>query len=165
MKEEEINVKTYQTGQELINSSAVDAIIVTSSGSTHEDFVLQVIKAGKPVFCEKPLADSASGCQRIVEAEMAAGKQLVQVGFMCRYDQGYQMLKEAIDNGKIGEPLLVHCCHRNPEVSEAYYGDMPFSGTFIHKIDVLRWLINDDNKTVQVISPKRTKPRLAHFNP
>ena len=157
LTEENITAEIYQTGQDLINSSDVEAVVVTSWGPTHEAFVLEAIKVGKPVFCEKPLADTAEGCKRIVEAEMAAGKKLVQVGFMRRYDQGYLMLKEAIDNGKLGEPLLVHCAHRNPAVPEAYYGDMPFSDTFIHEIDVLRWLINDDYKTVQVINPKRTK--------
>ncbi|RQW61183.1 Gfo/Idh/MocA family protein [Vibrio viridaestus] len=157
LKQEKITAEVYASGQELVNSSDVDAILVTSWGPTHEEFVLAAIAAGKPVFCEKPLADTAAGCKRIVDAEMATGKKLVQVGFMRRYDAGYKMLKAAIDNGDLGEPLLIHCCHRNPEVPEAYYGDMPFSDTFIHEIDVLRWLVNDDYKSVQVINPKRTK--------
>jgi len=157
LTKENISAEVYVTGQELINSSDVDAVVVTSWGPTHEAFVLEAIKAGKPVFCEKPLADTAAGCKRIVDAELAVGKKLVQVGFMRRYDAGYKMLKAAIANGELGEPLLVHCCHRNPEVPEAYYGDMPFSDTFIHEIDVLRWLVGDDYKSVQVINPKRTK--------
>lgn len=44
---------------------------------------------------------------------MAAGKQLVQVGFMRRYDPGYGQLKKAIDSGKYGLPLMLHCVHRN----------------------------------------------------
>ncbi|MDV6252867.1 Gfo/Idh/MocA family oxidoreductase [Vibrio sp. EA2] len=157
LTEENIPAEVYANGQDLINSTDVDAVVVTSWGPTHEEFVLESIKAGKPVFCEKPLADTAAGCKRIVEAEMAAGKKLVQVGFMRRYDAGYKLLKAAIENGDLGEPLLVHCAHRNPEVPEAYYGDMPFSDTFIHEIDVLRWLVGDDYKSVQVINPKRTK--------
>ena len=68
---------------------------------------MAAIKAGKYVFCEKPLAPEADACKRIVEAEMAAGKQLVQVGFMRRYDPGYNQLKKAIDSGKYGLPLML----------------------------------------------------------
>ncbi|MDI5787755.1 hypothetical protein PO124_02645 [Bacillus licheniformis] len=52
----------------------------------------------------KPLATTAEGCMRIVNEEVKAGKRLVQVGFMRRYDSGYVQLKEAIDNRVIGEP-------------------------------------------------------------
>lgn len=52
------------------------------------------IAAGKPVFCEKPLAMTAEGCRRIVDAEMKAGRRLVQVGFMRPYDEGYLALKK-----------------------------------------------------------------------
>ena len=69
--------------------------ICTTSNPFHEQFVLAAVKAGKPVFCEKPLAPTPEACRRIVDAEMAAGKHLVQVGFMRRYDQGYVQLKIA----------------------------------------------------------------------
>lgn len=60
---------------------------------THEEYTA-AIAAGKPVFCEKPLAMSAEGCRRIVDAEMKAGRRLVQVGFMRPYDEGYLALKK-----------------------------------------------------------------------
>ena len=66
------------TGQNLIAAKDVDAIIVTSIGSTHEEFVLAAIAAGKPVFCEKPLATTAAACKRILDAEVAFGKRLAR---------------------------------------------------------------------------------------
>ena len=57
---------------------------------------IEDIKAGKFVFCEKPLVPEAKACKRIVDAEIAGGKQLVQVGFMRRYDPGYGQLKKLI---------------------------------------------------------------------
>ena len=54
------------TGQNLIAAKDVEAIIVTSIGSTHEEFVLAAIAVGKPVFCEKPLATTAAACKRIL---------------------------------------------------------------------------------------------------
>src|SRR6476660_5998237 len=102
----------YPTGQDLIADGGVDAVLVASWGAAHEESVLAAISAGKPVFCEKPLAPTEAACLRIVEAEMAAGRRLVQVGFMSRYDAGYHALKA----DEIGAPLLMHCAHRNASV-------------------------------------------------
>ena len=81
-------IKAYENGEQLIADDAIDAVIVTTSDPFHEQYVTAAVKAGKPVFCEKPLAPSPEACKRIMEAEMEAGKQLVQVGFMRRYDPG-----------------------------------------------------------------------------
>ena len=149
--------KVYPTGEVLIAAPEVQAVVVTSSGPTHETYVLAAVKAGKPVFCEKPLATTAEACLRIVDAEIASGRHLVQVGFQRRYDKGYRALKKAIDDGAIGAPLMVHCAHRNASVPEAYVSDMTIVDTFIHEIDVLRWLINDDYVSAQVLVPRNTK--------
>jgi myo-inositol 2-dehydrogenase/D-chiro-inositol 1-dehydrogenase len=149
--------KVYRTGEALIEAPEVHAVLVTSSGPTHEAYVLGAIRMHKPVFCEKPLAATSEACLRIVKAEIDCGRRLVQVGFQRRYDKGYRALKEAIDDGVIGAPLMVHCAHRNPSVPEAYVSDMAIVDTFIHEIDALRWLINDDYVSAQVIVPRNTK--------
>ncbi|RIX99686.1 gfo/Idh/MocA family oxidoreductase [Aureimonas flava] len=154
------SASVHATGQALIDSPEVDAVVVTSWGPSHEEFVLASIAAGKPVFCEKPLATTAEACQRIVEAEIAAGRQLVQVGFMRRYDAGYRQLKEVVASGRIGAPLLLHCAHRNPSVPAHYVGDMGITDTFIHEIDVLRWLVDDDYVSAQVIEGKKSRHAL-----
>ena len=154
----------YSTGESLIASPEVQAVVVTSWGPTHEAYVLEAIKAGKPVFCEKPLATTAEACLRIVEAEIAAGRHLVQVGLQRRYDKGYRALKKAIDDGVIGAPLMIHCAHRNPTVPEAYVSEMAIVDTFIHEIDALRWLIDDDYVSAQVLVPRNTKHTHAKLN-
>ncbi|TDX82151.1 myo-inositol 2-dehydrogenase [Neorhizobium sp. R1-B] len=142
-----------RTGEELIASPNVDAVLVTSWGATHEQYVLAAIAAGKPCFCEKPLATTAAGAKRIVDAETAHGKRLVQVGFMRRYDAGYVALKQAVDT-KIGAPIMVHAAHRNPAVPEQYVTPMAIHDTMIHEIDVLRWLLDDDYVSARVIFPR-----------
>ncbi|WP_213878328.1 Gfo/Idh/MocA family oxidoreductase [Pseudomonas sp. dw_358] len=151
-----IDAEVYASAQDLINAANVDAILVTSWGPAHEEQVLAAIAAGKPVFCEKPLAVTAAGCLRIVNAEQAHGKRLVQVGYMREYDQGYLALKAAIDSGQIGAPLMLHCAHRNPTVPTAYGTSMAITDTLIHELDVLRWLLDDDYVSAQVIFPRRT---------
>ncbi|MBV4368406.1 Gfo/Idh/MocA family oxidoreductase [Erwinia phyllosphaerae] len=152
-----LDAEVYANGHDVIQSSDVDALIITSWDPTHEEYTLAAVAAGKPVFCEKPLALTAEGCRRIVEAEIAHGKRLVQVGFMRPYDAGYRALKQVISNGDIGEPLMLHCAHRNPTVPESYTTDMAITSTLIHELDVLRWLTEDDYKTVQVVFPCDTK--------
>ncbi|CNK58100.1 Gfo/Idh/MocA family protein [Yersinia aldovae] len=158
-----IEANVYADGHEVINAKEVDAVLVTSWGPSHEEFVLAAIAAGKYVFCEKPLAVTAEGCKRIVEAEAAQGKRLVQVGFMRPYDQGYRALKDVITSGKIGEPLMLHCAHRNPRVGDNYKTDMAITDTLIHEIDVLRWLLDDDYISVQVVFPRKAKHAKAHL--
>lgn len=158
-----LEAEVFANGHEVIASSAVDALIVTSWDPTHEEFTLAAIAAGKPIFCEKPLALSAEGCRRIVDAEIAYGKRLVQVGFMRPYDAGYRALKKVIVDDEIGEPLMLHCAHRNPTVPENYTTDMAITNTLIHELDVLRWLTEDDYKTVQVVFPRSTKKTHARL--
>lgn len=158
-----LKAEIYDNAHDLINAADVQAILVTSWGPTHEEFVLAAIKAGKAVFCEKPLAVTAQGCKNIVDAEIAAGKKLVQVGFMRPYDSGYRALKNVIDSGEIGEPLMLHCAHRNPEVGDSYTTDMAITDTLIHELDVLRWLLKDDYVSAQVIYPRKTRKASSHL--
>ncbi|QHM73419.1 Gfo/Idh/MocA family oxidoreductase [Mixta intestinalis] len=151
-----LQAEVYADGHDVIKSSDVDALLITSWDPTHEEYTLAAIAAGKPVFCEKPLAMTAAGCRRVVDAEIKFGKRLVQVGFMRPYDTGYRALKKVITDGTIGEPLMLHCAHRNPAVPESYTTDMAITSTLIHELDVLRWLTNDDYKTVQVVFPRVT---------
>ena len=158
-----ISAEVYPDAHALIQTAEVQAVLVTSWGPSHEEYVLAAIQAGKPVFCEKPLAVTAAGCRNIVDAEIAHGTRLVQVGFMRPYDAGYQALKAVIDSGQIGEPLMLHCAHRNPRVGENYKTDMAITDTLIHELDVLRWLLDDDYVSVQVVFPRKTSKALAHL--
>ena len=143
----------HDRGEDLIAARDVDAVLICSTGATHEAYVLAAIAAGKPCFCEKPLATIAEGARRIVQAEVAHGKRLVQVGFMRRYDAGYRMLKQVVDS-RIGAPLMVHAAHRNPAVPEQYVTPMAIHDTLIHEIDVFRWLLDDDYVSAQVVFPR-----------
>tara|TARA_R100000935_G_scaffold58090_2_gene93847 strand:- start:13222 stop:14268 length:1047 start_codon:yes stop_codon:yes gene_type:complete len=146
----------FDTGEALIASDDIDAVLVCSTGATHEQYVLAAIAAGKPVFCEKPLATTAAAARGIVDAETKGGARLVQVGFMRRFDQGYNMLKQTMEQ-ELGEPLMIHACHRNPAVPEHYVTPMAIHDTFIHEIDTFRWLLNDDFVSAQVVFPRGSK--------
>jgi len=154
---EKYEATCYATGEELIEAPEVDAIVVASWDPSHAHYVLLAIKFRKFVLCEKPLATSAEDCKKIVDAEIAAQKHLVQVGFMRRFDRGYQQLKTIIENGKIGDPLMLHCVHRNPIPGPKHTTEMSIKNSVIHEIDVLRWLLGEDYKTAQVLLPKSSR--------
>ena len=154
---EPIGATIHKDSKALINDQNVDAVVVTTPGFAHKEAVMQAIEAGKPVFCEKPLATTAQDCLDIVEAEMATGKHLVQVGFMRRYDKGYRQVKKLVDEKAYGEPLVLHCTHRAPSVGPDYDTPQAVTETMIHEIDVLHWLINDEYESAQVVIPKSTK--------
>ena len=148
-----LGTKVYTDFNEAINDPDVNAVVVTTPGAFHKDPVIAAIKAGKPVFSEKPLANTAADCKAVVDAEMASGKHLVQVGFMRRYDRGYNQLKALLDEGKFGAPLVVKCTHRADGVADDYTTAMAVTDTAIHEIDVLPWLVNDEWDEVQCIMP------------
>ncbi|HKS47990.1 MAG TPA: Gfo/Idh/MocA family oxidoreductase [Amycolatopsis sp.] len=158
-----VGTRALPTGQDIIADPLVDAVVVTSWGPTHAEYVLASIEAGKYVFCEKPLATTAEDGLRILEAEQAFGKRLVQVGFMRRYDAGYRSMKRVIDSGEIGAPLLLHCVHRNATVPETYHSDMAVQDTAVHEIDIVRWLLDDEIVATQVIRPRKTSKRFEHL--
>jgi myo-inositol 2-dehydrogenase/D-chiro-inositol 1-dehydrogenase len=131
--------------------------VVCSWGETHEQYVLAAIAAGKPVFCEKPLATTQDACRRILAAETAASRRLVQVGYMRRYDAGYRALRAVVQGGSIGLPLLMHCTHRNAGVPAHYVAEMMVSDTAVHEIDMVRWMFGEEIVAAQVLTPRRNR--------
>lgn len=148
--------RVHLSGEALVADDGVDAVLVASWGPTHEQYVLESIRAGKPVLCEKPLATNEDACRRIVDAETAAGRRLVQVGFMRRYDPAYQALKGAVIDGSIGPPVMVHCAHRNASVPSSYTEDMMITDSAVHEMDVTRWLLGEEIVGVRALDGRRS---------
>jgi myo-inositol 2-dehydrogenase/D-chiro-inositol 1-dehydrogenase len=150
-------------GLALIRSDDVDAVLITSIAETHAAFSLACIEAGKPVLCEKPLAPTSRECEQVLAAEVALGRRLVIVGYMRRYDPGYQSVKATLEGGTIGEALMLHSIHRNPTVPETYTSSMTMTDSMIHEVDTSRWLLGEEITAVQVIPPKRTSKAFDHL--
>jgi myo-inositol 2-dehydrogenase / D-chiro-inositol 1-dehydrogenase len=148
--------RVYATGLELIDDSGVDAVLVATWGPAHEEFVLTALAHNKPVFCEKPLAPTTDACVRIMDAEMSAGRRLVQVGFMRRFDAAYRAMKAALNEGQLGAPLMVHCAHRGPSAPPTFTSDMLITDSAIHEIDLMRWLLDEDTVAATVLRPRRS---------
>lgn len=163
MVADEISGRAYADSTELINSPDIDAVMITSFGPAHAPDVIAAIEAGKYVFCEKPLAPTAAECVQIMEAEQKAGKRLVTVGFMRRFDASYREMKSILQSGELGEALMVNNAHRNPTVPENYTWDMAINDTAIHEIDLMRWLLEEEFVSARVDKPRKTSKRFEHL--
>ena len=140
----------FQTPQSLIGSDRIEAVIIASPDATHAELTLACLAAGKPVLCEKPLASSATDALRVVEAEVASNRRLIQVGYMRRFDPGYQAMKRIKDEGGVGATVLLHNVHRNARAPEWFTGAMSVTNSFVHEIDISRWLTGSEMVSAQV---------------
>jgi len=144
-----------------IAADDVDAILLATPGPTHEKQLLACLEQGKPVLCEKPLTTDSTSSLEVVRQEAALGTPLIQVGFMRRFDPEYQQLKALIDGGELGQPLVMHCAHRNPTVPPGFDSAMVIKDSLVHEVDVTRFLLGEEIASVQIIKPmsNRDAPR------
>src|SRR4051794_26231369 len=132
----------------------VDAVIVASPDPTHAPLSLACIAAGKPVLCEKPLSQSSAECLEVIDAEVKAGRRLIQLGFMRRFDQSYAEMKATVDDGSLGRALMMHNFHRNVETPAAdFTADMAITNSAPHEFDVARFILGSDYTSIAAFQP------------
>ncbi|HEY0507994.1 MAG TPA: Gfo/Idh/MocA family oxidoreductase [Blastococcus sp.] len=143
----------------------VDAVVIATPGQFHQEQVVACIEHGKPVLCEKPLTMDAESSLAVVRAENGyaarTGRRLVQVGFMRRFDPEYAQLRALIESGEIGEPLVVHCAHRNAAVPPHFTSEMMITDSVVHEVDVARFLLDEEIAAVTVLRPKASRHAVA----
>jgi myo-inositol 2-dehydrogenase / D-chiro-inositol 1-dehydrogenase len=142
----------------LIVSDHVGAVLIATPDATHGELALACLEAGKPVLCEKPLASSAAEALRVVQAEVTQKRRLIQVGYMRRFDPGYQEMKRIKDEGGIGATVLLHNVHRNVQAPEWFTGPMAVTNSFVHEIDVSRWLTGSEMVSAHIASGPGGEP-------
>ncbi|CCH74677.1 Gfo/Idh/MocA family protein [Nostocoides australiense] len=141
----------------LVADDEVDAVVIASPGFVHEEQVLACIAAGKYVLCEKPLTMDSESSLRVLRAEREAGKELIQVGFMRRFDPQYAQLQQLLASGDLGRTLLLHNTHRNKSVpNPEFRSEMIVRDSLVHEVDVARFMFGQEITTIQVLSPAPT---------
>ncbi|MGW1615972.1 Gfo/Idh/MocA family oxidoreductase [Streptomyces sp. NPDC002285] len=126
---------------DLLADPDLDAVVIVTPARTHADLVEAAAKAGKAVYCEKPMAVTLAEADRAIKAAADAGVPL-QVGFNRRYDKGFRSAHERVAAGAIGTPQLLRSLTRDPELADPAR-ILPwtiFLETLIHDFDVLRHL-------------------------
>ncbi|MBP2075974.1 Gfo/Idh/MocA family oxidoreductase [Oceanobacillus polygoni] len=146
----EVAAKTFADPTELIKDENIEAVVIASPARTHACNVLAAINQGKAVFCEKPMAINMEEANRILQA-IEGNKNLVQVGFNRRFENGFRSAHEEIVAGKIGTPQLLRSNTRDPKLNraESIQEWTIFLETLIHDFDTLMYL-NPGAKPVEV---------------
>lgn len=128
----------------------VDAVVICTPTDTHADLIERFSRAGKAVFCEKPVdlsLDRVAACLKVVEET----KGTLMVGFNRRFDPDFMAVKAAIDAGRIGQVEMVTISSRDPGAPPAEYitrsGGI-FRDMTIHDFDMARWLLGEEVESV-----------------
>jgi myo-inositol 2-dehydrogenase / D-chiro-inositol 1-dehydrogenase len=144
-----VHVPVFRDAVEMIRDDGVEAVVIASPSDTHTELSLECLRLGKPVLCEKPLATTTDDALEVVEAEVELGRKLVQLGFMRRFDSQHLAVKETVDSGAIGSPLLFKGWHRNPHVmSSAATSESVVYDSMIHDLDSVRWMFGREIEEV-----------------
>lgn len=137
-----------------IAADGVDAVLIASPDPTHAPLTLAALEARKPVLVEKPLSPDVAECLRVVQAERALGRSLVQVGFMRRFDPGYVEMRARAGGGDFGAAVLMHHFHRNVSAPPSFTGAMAITNSAPHEFDIARFVLGTEFISVAVFQPR-----------
>jgi myo-inositol 2-dehydrogenase/D-chiro-inositol 1-dehydrogenase len=142
--------KLAASAAEIFADPKIEAVLICTSTDTHAGLIVEAAKAGKHIFCEKPVSLSLEKIDSSLAAVEAAGVKL-QVGFNRRFDSNFLRVRHAVASGEIGTPNLMHIISRDPAPPPLSYLK-PSGGIFldmmIHDFDMARYLIGDEVEEV-----------------
>lgn len=141
----------------------VDAVIVASSTDTHAPLVEAACKAGKAVFCEKPVDLDSARVKEVVRAVEKAGV-LFFVAFNRRFDPNFSALQKALRAGRIGKVEQVIITSRDPGPPPASYIKVSgglFRDMMIHDLDMARWLLAEEPTEVFAVGSCLVDPAIG----
>ena len=141
---EQVGARAYSDGHELIADDRVQAVLIASLASPTRSSPWPAWPRTSRCCARSRWPRPSTPACRVLEAEAAKPRRLIQVGFMRRYDDGFQALKAATDLGRVGRPLLLHCRHRNADDRPGFTSDMMITDSVVHDIDVTRWLLGQE---------------------
>jgi myo-inositol 2-dehydrogenase/D-chiro-inositol 1-dehydrogenase len=150
----DVGATAADSAEELITSSDVDAVLIAAPDPLHAGLVLACLDAQRPTLCEKPLATTVVDSRRIVDAEAALGRRLIQVGFMRRYDPAFVALRDLVADGGVGQVRVAHCVHRNAQSHPSATSDGIVGNSMIHELDSVPWLLDSPLAALTVLSPR-----------
>ncbi len=160
----------YTSFEEMLTNKELDAIAISSSSDQHCTHIKMALEAGFHVFCEKPLGTNLEELEVAQNAVDGHPDQVFMLGFMRRYDPSYAYAKEKIQEGAIGKPMVIRCYGLDPV--SAIEGAIKFAPTsgglfldmMIHDIDLARWYLESEAKTVFAAGDCYMYPEFAESN-
>jgi myo-inositol 2-dehydrogenase / D-chiro-inositol 1-dehydrogenase len=141
----------------------IQAVVICSSTDTHARIIEEAAQAGKHIFCEKPIALDLLSIDRALEAVERAGVKL-QIGFNRRFDANYRRVRQAVEQGEIGHPHLLHIVSRDPNPPPVEYIRISggiFLDMTIHDFDMARFLIGSEVEELFVLANVMDDPAIG----
>jgi myo-inositol 2-dehydrogenase / D-chiro-inositol 1-dehydrogenase len=124
----------------------LDAVAICSSTDTHAELIVAAARAGKAIFCEKPVSLDLAELDRALREVDAAGVPF-QIGFNRRFDPAHQAVHDAVAAGAIGEPQIVRISSRDPAPPSLAYVEVSggiFLDMTIHDFDMARYVAGSE---------------------
>ena len=157
--------KVYEDPQKLLNDADVEAVVICSPTETHAPLIEAAARAGKHIFCEKPIDLDLARIDQALEAVERARVKL-QVGFNRRFDPTFKAVRKAVQAGQIGTPHLLRITSRDPEPPPLEYvktsGGL-FLDMTIHDFDMARYLLGREVTAVYARGGVRVDPRIEEL--
>ncbi|WP_370311138.1 inositol 2-dehydrogenase [Sagittula sp.] len=144
-------------------SDDIDAVAICTPTDTHADLIEKFAKAGKAIFCEKPVDLSATRVREALKTVEETGATLM-VGFNRRFDPDFMAVKRAIDAGTIGDVEMVNIISRDPGAPPVSYIKVSggiFRDMTIHDFDMARWLLGEEPVTVMAQGSNLVDPEIG----
>ena len=147
----------------VLGDPQIQAVFICSATNTHAQFIEEAARAGKHIFCEKPIALNLKDIDSALEVVEQAGVKL-QVGFNRRFDANFARVRHAVASGEIGRPALLHIISRDPAPPPIAYvkvsGGM-FLDMTIHDFDMARFLIGAEVEEVYTQAAVTVDPAIG----
>jgi myo-inositol 2-dehydrogenase/D-chiro-inositol 1-dehydrogenase len=148
----------YSDYDAMLQDAALDAVWLVTPTSLHADQIIAALRAGKHVFCEKPLSLDLAQCDRVIEESVRFPDLRVMIGFVRRFDPSYRDAFAKVGQGVIGQPFMVRSqtCDKN-DPDGFFVRFAPTSGGLfldcsVHDIDLARWMLGNPRATRVVAS-------------
>lgn len=147
----------------VLEHPAIQAVVICSSTDTHAQIIEAAAQAGKHIFCEKPIALDLALIDRALDAVERAGVKL-QVGFNRRFDAHYRRIQQAVEQGEIGQPHLLHITSYDPAPPPLEYiqasGGL-FLDMTIHDFDMTRFVLGSEVDEIFAMAGVMIDPAIA----
>ena len=155
--------KVAASSEEILADPRVEAVLICSSTDTHARLIGDAARAGKHIFCEKPIAHDLSKIDAALDAVKKAGVKL-QIGFNRRFDANFARVRKAVETGEVGSVRMMHIISRDPGPPPIAYvkvsGGM-FLDMTIHDFDMARFLMGDEVEEVYVAGGVMVDPEIG----
>jgi len=97
---------------DILNDPEIEAVLICSSTDTHARLIIEAARAGKHIFCEKPIDFNIKKIKQALKSVQDAGVKL-QIGFNRRFDHNFMKVRECVESGKLGAVHIVKITHHH----------------------------------------------------